>query len=320
MALAVVAALVVAAIVLSLVTRGGGPTGGPDATPTPTPTPTPTVSQTPVSTQSVTKLKAPKPDGVPGLLPGVARKTVAGDYVAKTDGERLENLTVTGTLYVGAGGVTVKNVKAANVALNMLPGGNYLSPVKDGMTLSHVETGGIVNVGGTHITITDSRIGAKQRGTAIQLTNYEHNGVKYPCENVIIANNVVTGLSRIPASSDVHSEAIHLLGVTHVEIAHNELRWVAPDAATRKQVTGVVVSQSSYGVESSDVVVADNDIFGGGFFQVYAGGKDTVVVDNRFNSGPGMTGVLYPLTPTDTFSESGNTLDGAAVTVRNPAG
>jgi len=223
--------------------------------------------------------------------------------VVNTDGKSVANLTVTGTLYVIANNVTVTNVQAAGLAFNQSPGGNYASPVKDSMTVSHVTTGGVTNVGGTHITLTDSRIGAGQKGTAIQLSN---NGTAMPCDYVDLERNVIAGLSSIPANSGVHSEAIHFLGVRHSILRDNVLDWTAPDAGTWSQVTGVIVLQNAGGAVITDAVIDHNDIAGGSWYAMYMGGVANVLTNNTFHVTDSRTSPVYPLAPGDSLSRSGN--------------
>jgi len=266
----------------------------------------------PVRPPSATRMT----EGRAGVLPGVRRREITGDFVIRTDGQSLSDVSISGTLYVMANHVTVTNVRAASIGLNAGPQGSYAIPVKDSMTLSHVETGGIANVGGTHVTITDSRIGAGQRGTAIQLSNYVQPDCTYlPCDYVDLERNVVDGLASIPANSGVHSEAIHLLGVRHAVIRDNLLNWVAPDPGTWAQITAVLVMQGSRGVGISDVVVDHNDINGGSYYQSYLGGDGVVLTDNTFHTSSllGRASPIYPLAAGDTLMRSGNYANGKPI-------
>jgi hypothetical protein len=248
------------------------------------------------------------------VLPGVARTTINGNYVVNTDGQSVANLTVTGTLYVIANNVTVTNVQAANVAINQGPLGSYAIPVKDSMTLRHIEAVGVTNVGGNHITITDSRIGAGQTGTAIQLSNYiQPNGTYLPCDYVDLERNVVAGLGHITAGIGVHSEAIHLMGVRHSIIRDNVLNWTAPDAGTWAQVSAVVFLQGWSNVPIADAVVDHNDISGGSYFSTYMGGIANVLTNNTFHPFDSRTAPVYPLNPGETLSRSGNFLNGVPI-------
>ncbi|MCU1677881.1 MAG: hypothetical protein JWM93_2639 [Frankiales bacterium] len=296
------------------------------ASPTPTtasPTPT-TASPSPTTASPTPTTASPSPTtaspsasattsgGTAGVLAGVARTSVTGDFVARTDGATISNLTVSGTFYIAANNVTVSNVKAGGFSFNAAPGGNYYYPVKNSMTLSHVEAVGVSNVGGTHINIYDSRFGQGQTGTAIQLTSYYDGTKMFPCDYIDMQRNVVDGLASIPANSGVHSEAIHLLGARHVILRNNNLRWMAPDAGTKSQITGVFVNQSAYGVTPTDVVIDGNDISGGGYYQIYATGTASVMSNNRFISAGGGN-VLYPLTSADSMTRYGNRVDGTLI-------
>jgi len=203
--------------------------------------------------------------------------------------------------------------------------GNFLNPVPSNITLQHVDFKDIYSYGFDGLTINQSNSHGAKNGPNAQLFDYR-NSVYFPAANLIITNSWF----HSPASSttDAHIETLHLGGISNITIRNNILDERAPDARTLGYTTSVlnIGGYELYGMPSSNVIIDNNRIFGGGYFQLYiVATGDSAVTNNAFVStgNAHFAGIQYPPSAYSLsslpggkymkFAQSGNTLDGNPV-------
>ena len=254
------------------------PTTIPTATPLPTqtPTPTPTISSTITPTPTSTTgsrgcaLPAYPNPSCTGVPAGTALTTVTGDVTLRTAGQVYEGKHVTGSIYVAANNVVIRNSQI------------------DGNVVNH-------NDGDKPFTIEDSTVGKAGTctiDTAIDESNYTATRVLVQGHgdgfgdsgvgNILIQDSFV---KLCATTAEYHSDGIQgYLGGTNVVIRHNT---IDQREAALGATAPIFISD-----DSKDADVQDNLLAGGSetIRVYYFGGKDVVknnrVVNNSWIYGP----------------------------------
>jgi hypothetical protein len=263
-----------------------------------------------------------------GLLPGVALTTVAGDVKVTTTGTTLTNQHITGSLTIDApaANVTVTNVQVdGKVNINTdTPSSGATGLIPKNIVLRHVDAHGMSAVGFDGLVVDQSRF-HDSKGTQSQLSSYTASGRTWPAKNLTITNSVYQKLLPVPAGSGYHVESLHLMGVQGFALTGNVFDACSPDQATWLQTTAALTLERGFQGVANFGTITGNTFLGGSYYQSYLWGA-TAVAGNKFVTytspdGQHRSSTVYPPAaygagaPFPTFTQSGNTLDGGAVSL-----
>jgi hypothetical protein len=210
-----------------------------------------------------------------GVRPGVTLTTVNGDVTLSTPGQVFEGKRVTGSIYVAANNVTIRNVEV------------------------HGRVSGHVNGGGHPFTIEDSTVGPPTGCLAVEAVAYEHytarrvhvrnvgDAFRVSGDDVLIQDSYVSLCSR-PGD---HSDGIQgYQGGLNVAISHNTI-----DQRGAADVTSPIF----FADNSRSAVIRDNLLAGGGYtLRIHDDFNPDVgpwvitgnrIVDGSWNNGPAAT-------------------------------
>ena len=217
--------------------------------------------------------------------------TPSGDITASTVGQVVQNVDVTGTIYVTANNVTIQNCR---VTSSVQSGQIAAAAGVTGLTVTHCEVNGLgataYNITGSGTFTYNNLYGAEKN---IELTG-----------NAVIENNYMHEMSNT-ANPTPHFENVDAEGgQTSLLIQHNTMINV-------QQNTAAVMLANYYG-GLTGITVTDN-IMVGGNYPVYcdghfAGGSVGTVAYTNNHIGSGFYGATDFNTCTPTFT--GNTYDG----------
>lgn len=299
------------------------------ATPSSSVSPTPTPSDTtPTPTPTVTSTSNP---ANAGTIPGVALSTVSGNVQLSASNQTYVNKHITGSLYITGSNITVSNVKVDGVIqINMTPNGGYNSPVPAGIVLSHVAAAGVFTLGFNGLTLNAVDLSGTLNAPHMQAFCYydSNTQITYPASNLLIENSHFHGFQS--STTDAHLENLHLGCVSGALITNNVFDATMPDSNTLGHTTASITLEAAlFGLFNSNVVISNNTVIGGSYFQLYfvASGTTNAVTGNTFQSGKDSLfgSVQYPPSaygPTQLppggyvkFTQSGNTLNGSPVTL-----
>ena len=338
--------------VIALETRRSSatsPTTSTTAAPSPTTTTTAPVPSTSTSSsttttaptkRTTTTTTAPAPttttassSGKPGAsstgpVDGVALSERSGSFWASSNGTALRDTWVHGSVYISASNVTLDNVRVdGQIYVNFTPQGGMSSPVPSSITIHRSQAAGIFSNGFNGLTLDGVELADQQDGPHAQLFNYAYNGVTYPASNLKIVNSWFHKV--LPSTGAAHIENLHLGGVQGALIKNNVFELYSPDGTNTLQyfTANLAMEPAMYGVFNRDVTIDGNWFGGGGYYEAYINAAGTnSVTNNKFSSdSPRFAGIQYPPSAYNTaslpggsynkFTQSGNTLDGKAVSL-----
>jgi hypothetical protein len=264
------------------------------------------------------------------LLGGVGLKRVGGRTV-RSSNLTLQNLQIDGDLVIDAPAADVTVVNVAVSGAIVINGdtpkatvhGKKVGIVPHNIVLRHVDAHRFEAVGFDGLTVEDSRF-HDNAGTISQLARYSDRGFEWPATNLQITRSVFQGLGRLPADSQSHVEALHLMGVQGFTLSDDLFDATAPDQNTWKHITAALTLESAFeGVPNSGSIVGCRFV-GGSYYQAYLWGA-TRVDDNAFTTATSPDGLhrsspMYPpaaYAPAKfpAFEQQGNTLDGRPYTL-----
>lgn len=262
----------------------------------------------------------PEPPPAAEYGPSDDLTVVSGDVVLD-DVSGIEGKRITGDLYLARSNLTVENCRVdGSILVNRKPGGNYFYPVMKGLTVRNSSSRGIWTLGCSGLTL-DGYDALPQANTLAQIIGATTNSGQFcQVENLTVVNSRFSGLQAYRGSKEPHFEAFHLFSCQGATIRGNRFDYVAPDDTTFARITAAVVFETRHDW-CTDIVFEDNDVFGGGKYQVYLTmqGKSSIA-GNRFHSYAGMSGVQWwDGRPGVAFAQSGNTLDGDPITFKTNA-
>ena len=322
---------------LALMTQAAGqaptPTPAPTQATTPTPTPTTTTTTPTPTPTTTTATPTTTVSGKPGAsstgpVDGVALSERSGSFWASSNGTALRDTWVHGSVYISASNVTLDNVRVdGQIYVNFTPQGGMSSPVPSSITIHRSQAAGIFSNGFNGLTLDGVELADQQDGPHAQLFNYAYNGVTYPASNLKIVNSWFHKV--LPSTGAAHIENLHLGGVQGALIKNNVFELYSPDGTNTLQyfTANLAMEPAMYGVFNRDVTIDGNWFGGGGYYEAYINAAGTnSVTNNKFSSdSPRFAGIQYPPSAYNTaslpggsynkFTQSGNTLDGKAVSL-----
>jgi hypothetical protein len=261
-----------------------------------------------------------------GILPGSTLTTYTGNRWLNTNGASISNLHITGDLYITASNVTVTNCLVdGDVQINLTPTGGRVNPVPSNITLTRVDCTWFGTGGYNGLTLDRCNIHDVRNAANSQFFNDSFGGTAYPASNLTVKMSWIHGV--LPRTNDAHIENLHLGGVQGALIQGNRFELYAPVGGSTDGFTANFMMEPAFrGVYNRDVVVDDNEFFGGSYWQVYLNGLGSNVLSNNafHTDSPIYGGVIFPwgsyvpgTTPPGGWPEwtvSGNTLDGEPYT------
>lgn len=233
-----------------------------------------------------------------GVQPGVTL-TTSGNILTDNDGQVIQNMDVTGYIYVNRNNVTIRNCRVTctnNFAVIQLAAG------VTGTTVEHCEVngGGLANPNGpTGISIVG-------RGT-FRYNNIYNVGDGFSVsatDNVLISDNYI---HTMLAAGSPHYDGVQLQGnLSNVTLRHNTIYNDQP------QTSALMITNDSGSIDN--VLVEDNVLVGGGY-TIYCDNHgtpnitDVTIRNNHVGAGSYGETAISTVNPVYT----GNASDGAAV-------
>jgi len=258
---------------------------------------------------------APKPTAQnTGPAAGVTLTTHTGDYTLSSGS--ISGLHITGNLILAGSNVSATDCQVDGAIFpNGGSSGHY--PVLTNQTLTRVEATECYSTGASGLTFDACHFGGIT-STFMQLTVYTYQGNVMTCSGVTIKNCLFDNL--VKSTGIKHIEALHLMTVTDSLIQNNVFSLVAPAdgyAATKSQITAAVTVENYQG-NCDNITFDHNWLIGGGVYQIYWNPTNSTLTNNIFDTATdGQSLCPTDYNPANSFTQSGNTNNGSAVTVNN---
>lgn len=264
--------------------------------------------------------------------PSGSLTTHSGDYVASTDDATIEDLHITGNLYLRANNLTATNCLVdGEISINAGPGGTYYQPPYSNMTISYCETGFIGSIGGDTVLIDHCRFGNVASAFMV-FPELDDVGLGLITASGFRVQHCLFDRLVSLGPGDAHVEAVQWRGVTDSSFYNCYFDYSPPDADTAGQTTAVI-SLVPWTTAPDTVTVDKCWFIGGSVYQVYFIASNGVFTNNKFFTfnipGGGTSSALYPASGYNAqdlapyggsypkFIQGGNTLDGAPISFPN---